>query len=402
MGDADAPKTWDQLRDCTNLQEVVLLSTCLRTEVYAVVDRFHDAVDEIEGLLATRVGVDVDQLSDHLDVRFDHDVAAHLFAVASGLESAVLGESEILGQVRRAFEQAQAERMCGPVLGDLFRHAVFTGKRVRSETAIGRGTTSFAHAAVELAEARRPGGLRGAKAVVAGAGVMGAGVASALAHLAEDRRPASVTVVSRRESRALEAARGAGHPTVGSAPFEELAALVASADVLVTALDVSAPVLGADELGAGMRRGPLLAVDMGVPRNLAADVRQLSEVEVVDMADLRTSVERALGERRQELSEARAIVDHEIERHRQAARARGAAPVIAALRSRMEELRRGELERRRGQFSALSDQDWDQVDAVTRAVLAKLVHEPTVALKEASGTPRGERLVEALRLLYDL
>ena len=175
VGDAEHGKVMGALRDCDNLQESVLLSTCLRTEVYAVVDRFHDAVAEVERLLASLAGQDVTALQPYLGIRFDDDVPGHLFSVASGLESAVVGESEVLGQVRRAWERAHAERVSGPVLARLFRHAVHTGKRVRSETGIGRGTTSFAHAAIELAERRLPGGMAGRRVVVIGAGHMGSG-----------------------------------------------------------------------------------------------------------------------------------------------------------------------------------------------------------------------------------
>ena len=145
-----------------------------------MVERFHDGVAEIEEFLATISGSPVESLTEHLTVRFDDDVTSHLFSVAAGLDSAVIGESEVLGQVRRAWERARNEQVCGPVLGALFRHAVETGKRVRSETAIARGITSLSHGAVALAADRRPGGLAGARVLVVGAGEMGEGVTQAL------------------------------------------------------------------------------------------------------------------------------------------------------------------------------------------------------------------------------
>jgi len=414
VGEADAPKVWGLLRECANLQEAVLLSTCLRTEVYAVVDRFHDAVDEIQAIVAGRGGLDVVDLADQWDIRFDDDVAVHLFNVASGLESAVIGETEILGQVRRSWQQARDERMCGPVLGDLFRHAVLTGKRVRSETAVARGTTSFAHAAVQLAQRCRREGLGGSRVVVAGAGVMGSGVVGALRGLPDGQRPDRLVVVSRQRSRAERAVEetsasssdgeeGSANGTVQVGDFHELPSLVAEADVLVTALDVTAPVLGPEQLGDPERRDrPLLAVDMGLPRNISPGARALEGVEVLDMEDLRSTVDQAIAERHNEVEEAQGIIQEEVRRYRESTRARGAAPVVAALRDRLEVLRSAELERRRGQFGDLTDEQWSDVDAVTRAVLGKLVHDPTVALKASAGTPRGERLVEALRQLFDL
>ena len=151
VSDADLHKVLGALRHCRNLQETVVLSTCLRTEVYAVVDRFHDAVAEIYQVLSEHSGVAREELEACAAVRFDDDVTAHLFAVTSGLESTVLGESEVVGQVRRAYETAQGEGMSGPVLSALFQHALQTGKRVRTETGIARGTTSFSYAAVAVA-----------------------------------------------------------------------------------------------------------------------------------------------------------------------------------------------------------------------------------------------------------
>jgi glutamyl-tRNA reductase len=159
-------------------------------------------------------------------------------------------------------------------------------------------------------------------------------------------------------------------------------------------------VLGVDDFGRV--RGPLLVIDLGVPRNVDPAVGELSAVRLLDMDALSASVARALGDRHDESVAARAIVAAEVERYRAASRQRGAAPIIAALRSRAESLRVAELERHRAQLADLSEEEWEHVDEVTRAALAKMLHEPTVLLKETAGTPRGERLVEALRLLFDL
>ncbi len=331
-------------------------------------------------------------------------MAVHLFSVASGLESAVLGEGEVLGQVRRSWERAQDERVAGPVLSELFRHALRTGKRVRSETAIARGTTSFSHAAVELAESRHPGGLAGATVVVVGAGEMGSGVLGALVSLSPARRPAEVLVANRTAARAAGLARAVPPGvTVRTVAMAQLPTALAGADVVVAAVEAEAHVVTADDLSSvGRRDRPLLVVDLGMPRNVEPAAGELPGVTLLDMGHLSSAVAQAMAERRVEAEAASEIVGEEVDRYRAATRARGAAPVVAALRTRLEEVRAAELERRKGQFASLSDDDWAQVDAVTRAVLAKLVHEPTVLLKETAGTPRGERLVEALRLLFDL
>ncbi len=405
VGDAEVPKVLAALRDRRNLQEIVLLSTCLRTEVYAVVDRFHDAVAEVEEVLAEQSGLGAGTLSDHVRVRFDDDVAVHLFEVAAGLESAVVGETEVLGQVRRAWERAGEERVGGPVLASLFRHAVQAGRRVRAETAIARGTTSFAHAAVGLAEARRPTGLRGARVVVVGAGEMGAGVLGALTGLAPDRAPSSVVVANRSRSRADELVGRLPEPGLAEVvALEALSRSMADADVLFTAVESDGRLLGVEDLTSDGGRGdrPLLAVDLGMPRNIDPAVIGVSGVTLLDIEDLRSSVAQAVEERHGEVDQARVVIDEELDRYRATSRARGAAPVVSALRSRVESLRVGELERRRARSGELTDTQWSQVDAVTRSVLAKLLHEPTVLVKESAGTPRGERLVEAVRILFDL
>lgn len=405
VGERDLPKLLGTLRDVQNVQEAVVLSTCLRFEVYAVVDRFHEAVDQIQELLTSKSGVGPEELENRLSVRFDDDVAVHLFAVASGLESAVPGESEVLGQVRRAWQRAQDERVSGPVLAELFRHAVETGKRVRSETAIARGTTSFSHAAVELAEARLTGGLSGTRIAVVGAGEIGAGAVQALCGLPADRRPSEVLVANRTSSRAEEVARrSAGEVDVRPVPMGELPALLCDVDLVLTAVEAEAHIVGLDSLAPSGSRvdRPVLVVDLGVPRNVDPAAAGLPGVSVLDMDHLSSAVAQAMDERRGEAERARVIVDEEVHRYRSVARSRGAAPVIAALRSRVEELRQGELARRRQRQSALEDDGWAEVDAVTRAVVAKLLHDPTTVLKDTAGTARGERLVEALRVLFDL
>ena len=399
------PKALSTLRDRSNLSEAVIVSTCLRTEVYAVVERFHDGVAELQEFLATIGGTTVDALAEHLSIRFDDDVTEHLFTVASGLDSAVLGESEVLGQVRRAWEKAQHERASGPVLGALFRHAVETGKRVRSETAIARGITSLSHGAVALAARRRHGGLAGARILVVGSGEMGEGVVQALA----THGPSEVVVANRTAARAhavIAALPEATAATARAVSLSDLATELAAADVVFTTVGTTHPIVERSMLAEAMAGRPaalpLLMVDLGVPRNVEPAAADLDGVTLLDMDALRAAVQDALAGRQGELSHAQAIVGDEVERYRVASRARGAAPVVSALRAQAEGARQAELDRQRSKRSDLSDEQWEQVDAVTRAMVAKLLHQPTVALKDAAGTPRGERLIEALRTLFAL
>jgi len=389
------------LRGRENLSEVVVLSTCLRTEVYAVVDRFHDAVFQLQEFLAKRAEVALEDLESWCTVRFDDDVATHLFAVAAGLESAVLGESEVLGQVRRAWERAASQHSGGPVLSGLFREAVRVGRRARAETAIARGATSFAHAAVDLAGQHVDGGLGSRRAVLVGAGEIGGVLLEALVEAPPESRPAHVAVTSRTVARARALAASVAPAPVSAFELAGLAAEVGSSDVVFCALDVQAPAISAEALlGAFDRAGrPLLVVDLGVPHNVERSVSAVEGVVLLGMDELREAVARVTEERRTEVDAVLAIVAEELDRYRADVRGRGAAPVIAALRDRLESLRAAELERQR---ATLSDTEWAKADEASRAALAKALHHPTVLLKETAGTPRGERLVEALRVLFDL
>jgi glutamyl-tRNA reductase len=403
--DADMNDVLAGLRQRENLSELVVLSTCLRTEVYAVVDRFHDAVFELQEFFAKRAETAIEDLESLCAVRFDDDVATHLFSVSAGLESAVLGESEVLGQVRRAWERSNREHASGPVLAALFREAVRVGRRARAETAIARGTTSFAHAAVGLAATRLDGGLAGRDVAVVGAGEIGTGILGALTSLSGDQRPRRVVVANRTAARSRALAESAAESgAVTSVEFADLPDTLAVSDVVFSALDVNGPLLGPDHLAPGAARThrPLLVVDLGVPRNVEPAVAEVPGVTVLGMDELREAVSRVTVERHAEVDAVLAIVAEELDRYRAAERGRGAAPVIAALRARLESLRVTELDRQRSLQRGLSEEEWAKIDEASQAALAKVLHHPTMLLKETAGTPRGQRLVEALRALFDL
>ena len=397
-------KTLGALHDRSNLSEVVVLSTCLRTELYAVVERFHEGVADLREFLATAAGTTVEVIEEHDMVLFDDAVTGHLFEVAAGLRSSVLGETEVLGQVRRAADRADAEQASGPVLSGLFRRAVQTGRKVRSSTAIARGATSLSYVAVELAADRFGGSLAGRRVLVVGAGDMGESIVEAL-----DRHGdvAEIVVANRTLSHARAVAGRVGGTGVG---MSGLAAALEAADAVLVSTGSALPVLDVDIMGSvvdaravsGNARRRLVVVDLSVPRNVDPAVAVLPGVELLDMDDLTEHAEKAREGRRAEVTAARQIVQQEVERYRADDRARGAAPVVAALRNRVEDLRRAELERHRARLAGLGESQWAEVESVVSDILAKVLHQPTVALKEAAGTPRGERLVEALRSLFDL
>jgi glutamyl-tRNA reductase len=392
---ADAlPKALHDLLSRPNVDEAVLLSTCNRTEVYAVAERFHGAFRDIRDFLCDLAGMAPEQLQPHLYSQHDAAAAAHLFSVAAGLESAVLGESEILGQVRTAWATAQAEGAARSGLNQLFRHALEVGKRARTETAIGRSTASVSHAAVEMVT-ERFGPLQDAKVLVVGAGEMGEGIVSALTGAGVGH----VTVVNRTHERAVELAeRLAGR----AVPFTELPAALADADVLLTSTGSGTVIVEADVVERAKAGRALLVVDVAVPRDVDPAVADLPGVTLLDLDDLRDWAARGIAERAVEAARVRLIVAEEVVNYGEVVLARQAAPLVAQLHGHAESVRAGELARYRGRLSELDEREREAVDALTRAIVAKLLHDPTVNLKRDAGTPRGERNAAAVRDLFDL
>ena len=402
VSERDLPKALQVLCDSEHVSEAVVLSTCLRTEVYAVVERFHDGLADIERFFrscSSAMGTDSPPLSELLSCWIDDAAVSHLFEVAAGIDSPVLGEGEILRQVRTAAELARHEHAAGRVLGPLFRHAVEAGKRVRTETAIAQGTTSLAHAAVALAADHLEGGLAGRSVLVIGAGEMGAGFSKALA---QPVGPARVVVANRSAERAAAVAEQSGAKAVGLSKLDEE---LARADLVLTSTAAPDVVLDVARVRRTMRSRPdrpLLVVDVAVPRDVDPAVVDLEGVSLLDVEDVRRFAEARMSTRRGEIPAVRAVLTEELERYRASYAARSAAPVVAALRMRAETIRRAELDRQRARLEALGPEAREIVETVTQRTVAKLLHEPTVRIKDAAGSPRGERLAEALRSLFDL
>jgi len=393
---ADLPKVITGLSSRQNIREAVVLSTCNRTEVYAVAERFHGAYADIRDFFCELGGLDPDELHPHLYSQHDESAVAHLFEVAAGLDSAVLGETEILGQVRDAWELAQAEGGAKSTLNLLFRHALETGKRARTETGISRSTTSVSHAAVEMAT-ERLGTLGGRRMLVLGAGEMGEGVAIALL----DAGASHITVTNRTHARAVELASRVGGSVVA---FEQLPAALADADVLLTCSRAGTTVVDRDLVEAVRTdiTTPLLIVDIAVPRNVAAAVSGCEGVTLLDLDDLRDWAAKGVQKRSREADSVREIVGEEVERFITEVTARQAAPLVSVLHERAEAIREGELERFAVRLSSLDPVQRAAVEAVTKGIVAKLLHQPSVRLKQDAGTPQGERNAAAVRDLFDL
>jgi glutamyl-tRNA reductase len=381
-----------------NVREAVILSTCNRTEVYVVAELFHGAYGDVRDLLCEIGDLGVDELTPHLYSQHDTAAVTHLFEVAAGLDSAVLGESEILGQVRTAWEVAQHENAARSTLNHLFRSAIETGKRARSETGIGRGTASISHAAVEMIT-DVSGDLAGRRVLVIGAGSMGEGVAVALRRAGG----AEILVANRGADRGTALAERVGGVAVG---FDRLPEAVAAADVIIVGTGAEQAVLTeslvAEARTARSATRPLHIVDIGVPRNVDARVADLPGITLADLDDLRDWADRGLSHRAAEAERVRTIVSEEVEQFLVDATARQAAPLVALMHGAADRVRAAELERFASRLDGLDDGQREAVEALTRAIVAKLLHEPSVRLKAQAGTPQGERNAAALRDLFDL
>jgi glutamyl-tRNA reductase len=389
------PKALHALEHREHLAEAVLLSTCNRTEVYARVTRFHPGVDDVRHFLAETAGLDPDALADLLYTFHDDAAVSHLFAVASGLDSMIIGEHEILGQVREAWRAADGEGTVGPLLSRTFRQAIEVGKRARTETAIGRHAVSVSSAAVSLA-AERLGSLEGRRVLVVGAGGMGQSIAVALAGAGVGE----IVVANRTPERAAALADRVGGRAIS---LDGVLPALAHADVVLTST-ASDHVLveRADVEDAMRRRGDraMLVVDVAVPRDVDPGVAQVFGVTLLDIDALRALGEQSLQQRRAEIGRVREIIADELERYRIDRSAREVAPIVTELRRRVETLRVQELERLGG---ASSDPALRAaIDAATRGLVNKILHEPTVRLKDAAGTPRGDLYADALTELFAL
>ena len=389
----DVAKSVAGLAQRDTIREVAVLSTCGRTEVYLVAERFHGAYADVTEFLAAVAGMSLGELQPHLIALHDDAAASHLFAVAAGLDSFVLGESEILGQVRSAWQAAVDNGGVRATLDLLFRHALRTGKRARSETAIGRGTASISHAAVELASDRL-GTLAGHRVLVVGAGGMGAGVATSL----RKAGATDITVVNRTAHRGHTlAAEIAGDV----AAFEQLGEALVDSDVVVSCVAGVEGLITADLLGS-RQGGELLIVDIALPRNVERAVAAIDGVTLLDLDDVSAWAQRGRLARAAEAAGVGEIIADQLERFRLDSTARQAAPLVARLHDRAEQIRSAEVRRFSSRLDDLDDDHLDAVEALTKAIVAKLLHQPSVRLRHDAGTPQGERNAAAVSDLFDL
>jgi glutamyl-tRNA reductase len=381
-----------------NIHEAVFVSTCLRTEVVAVIDRFHGAIEEITQTLADATGLSRDEFADRLTVHFDRGVANHIFSVAAGLKSVVPGEFEVLGQLRRALELATDEQTAGTELNELFQRAISSGRRVRNETQIARGTTSFAQASVTMVTQELGVDLDDADVVIIGAGQLAGGIAKSL--FGSSARLGRLTICNRSPERAERLRDEIADVRVDVAGLDEIAQRITTARLVVAAIEVATPIITRDDLARCAQQ--VLFVDLGIPRAIASDLHDLDNIRRIDIGDLRERVELALDGRHEAVDAAREIVADDVEKYLNNQRARGASTIVSELREFFDVVVGEEMQRREHDLDDLTIEQREKVASLVRSVVAKIAHRPTVALKEAAGSDQGMRLSEATRNLFDL
>ncbi len=400
INDERVGKALHQLATYEHVVEGVILSTCNRIEVYAVVSKYHAGAQDIRNFLSEFCHVAPEDFTDSLYTYHDDSAIRHLFRVSTGIDSMVIGESEILGQVRRAFQGAETEGLVQRSLGAAFRQALRVGKRARTETAIGRNPVSVSSAAVDLARRAFPTtGLSGKKVLIVGAGKMGRLAARALANAGAT----DLTVVNRTSERAEDLAAVFEAKTES---FERLEAAIGEADILICSTTAPETIVETDVLERVMaERGedrPLFIVDIAVPRDVDPAASDIAGVVLRDIDDLKGVVEAGFGSRMNEVSKIEDMIAGEVERFLEWERSTEYKPTAAALVAKADLLRRVEMERIASHLAAMTPEQRDAVDHLGRRLVSKIMHTPLSKAHDAVSSKQGYLYLTALRELFEL
>lgn len=382
------------LSEHPSISEVMVVATCNRIEVYVEAEQFHPALDAATDELARTTGVGTDELVGHLYVHYEDRAVQHLFAVSSGLDSMVVGEAQILGQVRQALRSAQDEGTLGRELNDLVQSALRVGKRAHSETGIDQAGASLVSVGLDLA-ARSLDGLAGRSLLVVGAGSM-----AALAATTASRAGMHLTVANRTPARAEQLAERVDG---GVASFGELEGAIAGADLVVSCTGALGHVVPADLVARARSRAdhaPIVMLDLAMPRDIDPEVLGVHGVTLIDLDDLGDLL--GDGQYEQDVEGVRRIVGAEVQNYLSQRVSERVAPTVVALRSMASDVVAAELEWFATRRPDLAEADRADIEHLVRRVVDKLMHAPTVRVKELATEPDGEAYAEALHRLFDL
>jgi glutamyl-tRNA reductase len=377
LTDAQSGEFVRDLRGSADVQEAVAISTCNRTELYLVVGDPVEAESAALAMLSSRAGIRPTELAPAIYSHRNCDAARHLYRVAAGLESMIVGENEIQGQVKRAYEAALRKETTGPLTSRLFKAALETGKRVRTETGIGERQLTLPAVAVALAR-ESLGPLDGTEVVILGTGETSELTARALA----DSGVRVAFVANRRRDRAIALARRYGGVSVN---FDELPAALARADIVVAATASPHLVLEAHELSdvmAARNHRPMLLIDLAVPRDIDSASGGIDGVSLYDIDDLQTVIARNRKVRQAEARKAEGIIEEEIQQFAAWLGSLEVLPTLAALRAYADEVAAQVVRENRGKWESASPRDLERVEALVQAVVNRLLHDPTVRMKD--------------------
>jgi glutamyl-tRNA reductase len=397
FGPDEWPKAYQRLREGGSLTEGVVLSTCNRVEVYANVTSYHAGFQDVKRFLAESREVAPEEFAEPLYAHYETDAAEHLFDVAAGIDSVVVGEPQILTQVRGAYRIAQEEGSVGPVLSALFRGAIRTGRRARTETGIGASAAAYVEAGLAAGEAFL-GPLADRRAVVVGAGAMATLAVAGL-------RAAGVRGDPDREPHHRPGPAPGGARRGGGVSFDRLAGALSQTDLIVSSTAAPGVVIGLPEVGgagADRRDRPLFVLDLAVPRDVDPLVRSVPGIGVADLDDLKGMLTPASEAAAVEMARVRAIVATEVERFESWRRAARLAPLIQELRAMGQRIQAAELARAAPRLAGLTDGELATVEGLVRSVVAKLLHEPIVRLKDRSGPRAPDEQARVLAELFGL
>ncbi|WP_328342630.1 glutamyl-tRNA reductase [Micromonospora sp. NBC_00421] len=395
---ADLTRTLDRLVAQPYVAEAVLVSTCNRVEVYAAVSGFHGGLGDICAVLAEQAGAPPAAFANHLYVHYDSAAVDHVFRVAAGLDSMVVGEAQILGQLRDAYHWASGADTAGRLLHELMQQALRVGKRAHAETDIDRAGQSVVTAALDLTAELLDGDLAGRPAMVVGAGAMGALSVATLSR----RDAGPLTVTNRGADRAVRLAESYGANAV---PLADLVPALSTVDIVVAATAATEPVLTLDVVAGALARrapdrGPLVLLDLAVPRDVAPEVAELPGVEVIDIDRMATLL--ADGPAAADAAEVSRIVAAEVEAFLSWLRGADVAPTVAALRGRADDVVTAELRRLAQRRPDFSDDQRAEVARTVHRVVQRLLHQPTVKVRQLAAEPGGDQYAALLRELFDL
>jgi glutamyl-tRNA reductase len=388
-----------QLKGYPHLEEVAILSTCNRLEIYVIAKETENGVRELTQFLAEWSKISLAELRSHLFVLLHQDAVMHLMRVSSGLDSLVLGEGQILSQVKHTHKIAQQYNGAGPILNRLFKQAISAGKRVRTETSIGTGAVSISSAAVELAQ-MKVDNLSDCRVAILGAGKM----SRLLVQHLISKGAIQITILNRSLQRSQDLANLFKDTTLTLCHLSEMGTVLACSDLVFTSTSAMEPILDRAFLEPIVSdRAPMMIVDIAVPRNVHSNVNELAEIRAFNVDDLKAVVAQNQESRRQMAMEAETLLEEELEAFDVWWRSLETVPTISSLRAKIETIREQELEKALSRLGTeFADKHQEVIEALTRGIVNKILHDPMVQLRAQQDIEARQRAMQSLQMLFNL